>query len=106
MANTMSSKKNIRSSARKKAHNQMWKRTIREVVKTIKEQMISKATGTELSQSLQKLQKVLDKASKNKVIHKNKANRLKSMYARKTTTVLSTTSTGSATATGRKAKKK
>ena len=36
-----------------------------------------------LNKELSVLQKVLDKASKNKVIHKNKAARLKSRYAKK-----------------------
>jgi ribosomal protein S20 len=105
MANTMSAKKNIRSSLRKKDHNQSWKRTIRELVKSIKEGISSKSAPADLNNKLHALQKAVDKASKNKVIHKNKANRLKSMYARKTSAFLSTSSTGERKA-AKKAKSK
>jgi small subunit ribosomal protein S20 len=94
MANTMSAKKNIRASGRKKDHNQTWKRKIREIVKSLKNDLHDKAESSVLLSGLQQLQKAVDKASKNKVIHKNKANRLKSMYARKTSALLSSTATG------------
>ncbi|KKS60228.1 MAG: hypothetical protein UV26_C0006G0025 [candidate division WWE3 bacterium GW2011_GWF2_42_42] len=45
---------------------------------------LASSNGGEVSKDqMQVLQRVLDKASKEKVIHKNKANRLKSRYARK-----------------------
>ena len=45
---------------------------------------LASSNGTEVAKDqMQVLQRVLDKASKEKVIHKNKANRLKSRYARK-----------------------
>ena len=45
---------------------------------------LASANGAEMvKDQMQVLQQVLDKSSKEKVIHKNKANRLKSRYARK-----------------------
>lgn len=45
--------------------------------------MKGQASKEEINKSLSHAQKVLDKASKEKVIHKNKANRLKSKVALK-----------------------
>ncbi len=95
MANTMSAKKNIRSSARKKAHNQMWKNRVKDSAKNIKDDLAKKITTNDLVKKLQLLRKAVDKAAKNKVIHKNRANRLKSKYARKISALLSTTAKGS-----------
>jgi small subunit ribosomal protein S20 len=82
MANTKSAKKNIRSSARKKAHNDKWEMKYKSARKSL-----SKAIAANEKESLRDkfvlLQKYLDKASKEKVIHKNKSNRVKSIYARK-----------------------
>lgn len=84
MANTKSAKKQIRQSARKKANNLFWKRKIKSVTKTFKETVDAKNGKTDiLVKEQSNLQKVLDKAAKNQVIHRNKANRLKSRYARK-----------------------
>lgn len=89
MANTKSAKKNIRSSARKKAHNQMWKNRVKDSAKDIRDDLSKKLATDALIKKLQLLQKAADKASKNKVIHKNRANRLKSKYARKISALLS-----------------
>jgi small subunit ribosomal protein S20 len=97
MANTASAKKNIRSSARKKAHNTMWKKAVREIVKSIKAEIATKSAKIEdLTKKLHALQKAADKAVKEKVIHKNKSNRLKSIYARKISALFSGTTTKSA----------
>ncbi len=67
----------------KKKHNSYWKDRYKSSVKSVKASLAS-SNGAEVSkEKLQALQKTLDKASKEKVIHKNKANRLKSRYARK-----------------------
>jgi len=90
MANTKSAKKNIRSAKRKKAHNLVWEKQIKGLIKTLKVATTSKTGDIEqLTVKLTSLQKALDKASKEKVIHKNKANRLKSMYARKISALFS-----------------
>jgi small subunit ribosomal protein S20 len=84
VANTQSAKKAIRSSERKRQHNLFWKRRINTATKNIKRLLKEgKADGKLLEENLVVLQKVVDKAAKEKVIHKNKANRLKSRYTKK-----------------------
>jgi small subunit ribosomal protein S20 len=83
MANTQSAKKAIRSSAHKKAHNNMWEKKVKDVVKSLKKGVDAKLEVSELAKQLVSLQKTVDKAAKEKVIHKNKANRIKSRYAKR-----------------------
>ena len=79
MPNTNSVKKAHRSSLRKRAHNRFWKVRIKSAVKTLKSTIASKINDENvIKEQLTILQKAVDKASKEKVIHKNKANRLKS----------------------------
>lgn len=86
MANTQSAKKQIRASQKKRKHNLYWKKRIKEAAKDLKKAFLSKEKDTGiLNTKLKALQKSLDKASKEKVIHKNKANRIKSKYAKKIT---------------------
>lgn len=86
MANTLSAKKAIRGSEKKRQHNLFWKRRIKAAAgNLLKLTKDSKADAKLLNENLTVLQKVLDKAVKEKVIHKNKANRLKSRYAKKVT---------------------
>jgi len=82
MANTKSAKKNIRSSARKKAHNDRWEMKYKSARKSLSKAIAAKEKDS-LKEKFVLLQKYLDKASKEKTIHKNKANRVKSIYARK-----------------------
>lgn len=83
MANTKSAKKNIRSSARKKAHNDMWEKRFKAAKKSLSKSISAKEDGKVISEKFVALQKSLDKAAKEKTIHKNKANRVKSNYAKK-----------------------
>lgn len=83
MANTKSAKKNIRASAKKKSHNDMWENRIKTAKKSLTRAILANEDKKVLSDKLVVLQKSLDKASKEKTIHKNKANRVKSTYARK-----------------------
>ena len=84
MANTASAKKAIRSSARKGQHNLFWKKKIHTLVRTLKKSLSTKEADVGiLNTQLSALQKALDKAAKEKVIHKNKADRLKARYAKK-----------------------
>ena len=83
MANTKSAKKNIRSSANKKSHNDMWEHRIKTAKKSLSRAILSKEDKKLVSDKMIVLQKSLDKAVKEKTIHKNKANRVKSIYARK-----------------------
>jgi len=82
MANTKSAKKNIRSSARKKAHNDRWEMKYKSARKSLSKAISAKEKDS-LKEKFVLLQKYLDKAAKEKTIHKNKANRVKSIYARK-----------------------
>ena len=85
MPNTSSAKKAHRSSLKKRAHNRFWKLRIKSAVKSLKSTISAKINDTNvIKEQLTVLQKAVDKASKEKVIHKNKANRLKSNYAKKT----------------------
>ncbi|MBN1162839.1 30S ribosomal protein S20 [Patescibacteria group bacterium] len=84
MPNTKSAKKAVRSSSKKKARNFFWKGRIKRSAKTLARVLVeTDVEGKVLNEQLSGLQKVLDKASKNKIISKNKANRLKSRYAQK-----------------------
>lgn len=85
MPNTKSAKKANRSSLKKKAHNLLWKAKYKASVKAVKSLITGSAqpAAEAAKEALTKLQKNLDKSAKEKVIHKNKANRLKSRYAKK-----------------------
>ncbi|KKS06944.1 MAG: 30S ribosomal protein S20 [candidate division WWE3 bacterium GW2011_GWE1_41_27] len=83
MPNTKSAKKALRGSAKKRKHNIFWKDKYKASIKSMKASLASSNGGEVSKDQMQVLQRVLDKASKEKVIHKNKANRLKSRYARK-----------------------
>jgi len=73
MAKTKNAKKAHRGSERKKQHNLFWKKRIKVARKSV---LLN-------DESLKNVQSVLDKAANNKVIHKNKAARLKSRFAKK-----------------------
>ena len=83
MPNTKSAKKALRSSASKRKHNIYWKDKYKASIKNLKSALESANGGEVTGEALKALQGILDKAAKEKVIHKNKANRLKSRYARK-----------------------
>lgn len=81
MANTKSAKKAVRSSNKKKLHNLGWKKRIKSAIRNFSDLVKSASSSTDLTKSLSMAQKALDKAAKENVIHKNKANRLKSKLA-------------------------
>ena|SRR3989344_9464515 len=84
MPNTRSTKKSLRSSEQKNKNNVFWKKKIKDVIKSIKSSMDKENPDSKLIKEEESLlQKTLDKAAKNKIIHKNKANRLKSKYAKR-----------------------
>ena len=84
MPQIKSAKKALRGSMRKRQYNNLWKARIKSSIKNITRNLGTKGTDIAiLNENLVVLQKVLDKASKNNVLHKNKANRLKSRYAKK-----------------------
>ena len=74
MANHKSSKKRIRQTATKRAHNGLYHKTARNAVKALR-------NTTERSAAealLPKVSAMLDKLAKTNIIHKNKAANLKS----------------------------
>lgn len=84
MPNIQSAKKALRGSEKKRQYNNFWKNRVKAALKTLKVNLETKKADVDiLNKDLTVLQKVLDKASKNNVIHKNKASRLKSRYAKK-----------------------
>ena len=89
MPNTKSAIKAVRSSGRKQKHNLFWKGKFKASIKSIKSGLADGEDKKILNEKFLILQKTLDKASKEKVIHKNKANRLKSIYAQKISTSVS-----------------
>jgi small subunit ribosomal protein S20 len=83
MPNTRSAKKAVRSSAKKRQQNLLWKKRTKLSIKAFESGIADKSPSEVVAKEFVALQKVLDKASKEKVLHKNRANRLKSKYARK-----------------------
>lgn len=82
MANTKQAKKMIRKIKRKTTYNRWWKTKVKNAIKTLDE-IVSKpdASQEEAMASYSHLQKVVDKAQKNGILKKNKANRIKSSKA-------------------------
>jgi small subunit ribosomal protein S20 len=84
MPNTMSAKKAVRQSKNKEEHNLFWKRRIYSIKKAITKTLQTKDVNADiLNNEYKALQKVVDKAAKEKVIHKNKASRIKARFAKK-----------------------
>ena len=84
MPNTTSAKKALRQSNRKRAHNLYWKKRIQGVAKNLKRQLEDKNASIDIIKKEESLLfKVVDKAAKNQVIHKNKANRIKSNISKR-----------------------
>lgn len=78
MANTNQAKKMIRKTKSQTAYNRWWKTKIKSAIKTLDE-IVSKPESTkeDTAASYRELQKIVDKAQKNGIIKKNKANRIK-----------------------------
>ena len=74
MANHKSSEKRLRQTATKRAHNRLYHKTTRNVVKALRNTS-DKAAAEAL---LPTVNKMLDKLAKLHIIHKNKAGNLKS----------------------------
>ncbi|MFI3319037.1 MAG: 30S ribosomal protein S20 [Rikenellaceae bacterium] len=74
MANHKSSKKRIRQSATKRAHNRLYHKTTRNAVKALRA-TTEKSAAEAL---LPKVISMLDKLAKHNIVHKNKAGNLKS----------------------------
>ena len=77
MANHKSSIKRIRQADKKKLHNRYYAKTARNAVRNLRA-TTDKTMATEM---LPKISAMLDKLAKRSIIHKNKANNLKSRLA-------------------------
>ncbi len=87
MANTKQAKKMIRKIKRRTSYNRWWKGKIKKSIDDVNT-ILSNANPNvnELNEKVVIAQKTIDKAAKNNVIHKNKANRLKAKLLRSTNT--------------------
>jgi small subunit ribosomal protein S20 len=74
MANHQSSKKRIRQSEKRRLHNRFYAKTMRNAVRALRGTTDKK----EAEAKLPAIHAMLDKLTKNNVIHKNKAANLKS----------------------------
>jgi len=77
MANHKSSIKRIRQADKKKLHNRYFAKTARNSVRKLR----ATTDKTEATEMLPKISAMLDKLAKRSIIHKNKANNLKSKLA-------------------------
>lgn len=106
MPNTRSAKKALRSSLRKRQFNNLWRDKIKESIRSLEDHIGNKKADVDiLNKELTLLQKVLDKATRKNVIHRNKANRLKSRYAKRIT-ALNKENKKKSTSKGQKGKNK
>ena len=78
MAHHLSAKKRIRQTESKRVRNKYFARTARTAVKKLRETTDKKAATEQYTEVVS----MLDKLSKNNVIHKNKASNLKSKLAK------------------------
>lgn len=82
MPNTPAAKKTLRQDKKKETENKNKKRQMREAIKDFEDAI--EAGNTEKAEKIfPDVQKKIDKAAKNKLIHKNKAARLKSRLTKK-----------------------
>jgi small subunit ribosomal protein S20 len=82
MANLPAAKKSIRVTKRRTARNEKLRNRIESLTrKTLK--LIETGEAKLADQQFQSAQKAIDKAAKNRVIHPNKASRMKSRLAKK-----------------------
>jgi small subunit ribosomal protein S20 len=79
---TRSAKKALRQSIRRREHNLQLKKNYAKVLKGYKK-LIAAGQKDEAAKYLAQVYKTVDKLAKTSVIHKNKANRLKSRLAKK-----------------------
>ncbi|MEK7500179.1 MAG: 30S ribosomal protein S20, partial [Patescibacteria group bacterium] len=67
-------KKALRTSARRRAVNDVWRQKMRVAMKAIREALVAKDSKTALAE-LVKAESVIDKAARRNIIHPNKAAR-------------------------------
>ncbi len=88
MPNTKSAKKALRKSKKVYVENRRMKLRIKRWMKKLNT-LLEKADKDSVEKTYYFLQKLLDKAGKKHIYHKNKINRLKSRFAKKVASVKS-----------------
>ena len=83
MANHKSAIKRIRANERKRLYNRYYARTMRNAIKKFR----SMTDKQEAADNLPKIVSMIDKMSKRRVIHRNKAANLKSKLTRKVNSI-------------------
>lgn len=81
MANLKAAKKMIRGTKIRTKRNQIWRNRVKDIVKEVK--VLSDNGKKVTPEQLSKLYKTVDKAAKKKVLHPNKAARIKSKLQKK-----------------------
>ena len=79
-------KKALRTSARRRAVNDVWRQKIRSAMKSIREAVIAKDEKAALKELIA-AESVLDKAARRNIIHPNKAARRKSRLRKTVATI-------------------
>ncbi|HTO14903.1 MAG TPA: 30S ribosomal protein S20 [Edaphocola sp.] len=83
MANHKATRKSVRKSAKRREQNRYYGKTTRNAIR----RLLASETKTEASESLPKVISMIDKLAKRHVIHRNKANHLKSKLTKKITAI-------------------
>lgn len=78
MANTKSAKKKIRQDKKRTLFNERYRIAIKRTRKELRKAIEGKKDKNQIEEILKKFYSIVDKAAKRRVIHKNKAARLKS----------------------------
>ncbi len=78
-----SAKKRVRVTARQTEENQHWKKNMKSAIKEFKTVMAEEPEQEEAKQALDRAFKMIDKAARHNIIHKNNAARKKSRLHRK-----------------------
>lgn len=81
MANLKAAKKMIRGTKIRTKRNQIWRNRVKDIVKEVK--VLSDNGKKVTPEQLSKLYKTVDKAAKKKMLHPNKAARIKSKLQKK-----------------------
>lgn len=80
MANIKSAKKRIRVTEAKTKQNNYWKKSVKRAITVISKALTEKQEKLKLEKLNNKLKSTLDKATRKKVISKQKASRIKSKF--------------------------
>lgn len=81
MANLKSSKKDIKKIIKKTKYNRIIKSKLKTFYKKFKLLVNNNENPKEIDLSLRKYISIVDKASKKNIIHRNKANKIKSLFS-------------------------